>query len=227
MKKNEVINLISNNYKIDLLIDELKEKPSIYNKILNSLLFLGNFDKDIPCYLYKEVDNKYESFTKAWCEDNNSDVFIICLNSKNRSDLNMITKIGSEEINYDISLTKKYELNEDNVDLTRFDNQYNCKFGRLITDNINYFNLFLSDNVCYQFIIKGNENIIKVNTLLEELNKMDNIPTIKVFSELFSKLLNDIKYDELIMKSYKDFEVKMNVSLEGNKKENALKRTKK
>ena len=226
---NNNINLISNNYKIDILIDELKQKPSLYNKLVNSLLFLGDFNKDIVCNLYKEVDNKYESFTKLWCEDNNGNVFVFYITSKQRTDLNIITKLAEEETNYDISLIKKAKLNEDNVDLIKFDQVCNFKFGRLITDNKTYFNIFLKDNICYRVSLIGNEDVIHTNIIIDKLNNLKDVPSFKTATTIFALVFDycNIEYEEAILKYYKEYECKLTINLEGTKgkKNNVVKKT--
>lgn len=87
------------------------------------------------------------------------------------------------------------------------DSIFNFKFGRLITNDINFFNLFLSDNVCHQLQLDGNLLGVDVKTLLNQPNKLEKTPTLKEYIEIFDNLLiiNNIEYKTIFMASYKDF----------------------
>lgn len=121
LKKKKKIDFVSGDYQIEVIIDKIKMNKSLYERILNTLLLLGNFDK--------------------------------------------------------------------NINLARTEQTYNFKFGRLITNNINFYNMFLGNNVCYHINLVDSSININATNLLNELNKLENIPTFKDYIEIFNKQL--------------------------------------
>ncbi len=89
----------------------------------------------------------------------------------------------------------------------RTESVFNFKFGRLITDTTTFYNLFLSDNICHQLQLNGNETPIDIKVLLSQLNKLENMPTLKEYIEVFDNVLstNNIQYETISMASYKNF----------------------
>lgn len=106
-----------------------------------------------------------------------------------------------------MTLSKKFDITNSNVELMRTESVFNFKFGRLITDITTFYNLFLSDNICHQLQLNGNETPINIKVLLSQLNKLENMPTLKEYIEIFDNILttNNIQYETISMASYKDF----------------------
>lgn len=100
-----------------------------------------------------------------------------------------ITKETNEEtLEYDLTLAKKFTLNSNNINFTRSNQIYGFKFGRLITDSNNFYSLFLRDDIGYQ--IQGNLNTNIVKELLSELNKLENLPKLTDYINIFERILS-------------------------------------
>ena len=206
--KKKQFELISNDLNIIDLIESLKINNSLYKKIINTLLSLGTFDKSINCNIYEIKHDEEQSYIKLWCEDVNGNIYIFCPKSNIKQELNIIQKISDDsEKKYDVTLSKKFDIEPSNVELLQTESVFNFKFGRLITDITTFYNLFLSDNICHQLQLNGNTTPIDIKDLLSQLNKLDKIPTLKDYIEIFDNILitNNIQYDAINMASYKDF----------------------
>ena len=59
--------------------------------------------------------------------------------SMNNNLLKIIKETNEQEYEYDLSLSKKFSLNEDNIDFTRHGNINDVKFGRLITNEKDFY----------------------------------------------------------------------------------------
>ena len=80
------------------------------------------------------------------------------------------------------------------------------KQGRLITDSNNFYSLFLRDDIGYQ--IQGDLNTNIVKELLNELNKLENLPKLTDYLNIFERILSvkDIHFSMLSISAFKDFE---------------------
>lgn len=206
--KKKKIDLVSCDYQIEVIIDKLKMNKSLYERILKTLLLLGNFDRNINCQLYETHDEDNCNYIKLWCEDIEGNIFVFCPISSIKHSLYFIDKYeNKDEKHYDISLLKKFDITEQNIKMARTEQTYNFKFGRLITDATTFYNLFLSDNICHKLQLNGNEIPIDIKILLSCLNKLESIPTLKEYIEIFDYILltNNIQYESISMASYKDF----------------------
>lgn len=93
----------------------------LYERILNTLLLLGNFDKNINCQLYETHDEDDYSYIKLWCEDIDGNIFVFYPISSIKHSLYFIDKYENEdEKHYDISLLKKFDITEQNINLATF-----------------------------------------------------------------------------------------------------------
>ena len=100
---------------------------------------------------------------------------------------------------------KKFILDSDNINFTRTKQIYCFKFGRLITDSNNFYSLFLRDDIGYQ--IQGDLNANVVRELLSELNKLENLPKLTDYLNIFERILTakDIQFSILSISAFKDF----------------------
>ncbi len=206
--KKKQFELVSNDSNVISLIENLKANQSLYKKIINTLLSLGIFDKSINCNFYEINKDEEQGYIKLWCEDIDGNIYIFCPKSNIKQDLNIVQKISNDsEKKYDVTLFKKFDITNSNVELMRTESAFNFKFGRLITDTTTFYNLFLSDNICHQLQLNGNETPIDIKVLLSQLNKLENMPTLKEYIEVFDNVLstNNIQYETISMASYKNF----------------------
>lgn len=207
-KKNNIIFYSNFEITTKLLENFNKDYPKIYLKLQQALKLLGNFNKRINVDIYEINDNPDKCYIKLWCEDLDGNIFIFCSKSNTKKDINILNKISNDNCElYDLALTKKFEITNSNIDLIQTKHTFNFKFGRLITDNINFYNLFLSNNVCYQIKLNNNNKIINIKNLLNKLNNLEDIPNLKTYLDIFDYILQEenIQYDKIIITAYKDF----------------------
>lgn len=209
MKNNKTYKFFSNDEKITSLLEKFyKENAKIYKKIIDSISLLSNFDKKIDVDIYDVKDTENENYIRLWCSDKNDNIFIFYVFSNNKKDLyKMIQLTNANEIIYDISLSKKFVLNKENINFIKSGNTYSFKYGRLITDEKTFYSIYLGDNIGYQIIIDfENEDYILSENILNYLNDMKNRPTFNDFIKLFENLIsNNIKIGNIKVSAYKDF----------------------
>lgn len=222
--KNE---FISNDIEINNILNNYKTNEKIYKKVFNTLNILGTFENNIEVNIYDIKKDEKEEYIKLWCNDINDNIFIFYVTSNNKNDLNKIYKLNNkEEIIYDLTLSKKFELSKENIDFIRTGSIYNFKFGRLITDEKTFYSIFLGNNIGYQIIIDyDNDNATLSEDIINCLNKFDKIPSLLDFTKIFEKLINNnnIKLNNINLSVYKEF--KRIGSLESkNKKSKVLRK---
>ena len=206
-KKKKTFGLFSNNEEINGILNSIKSNSKVYLKLITGLQLLGNFEGKAEIDFYDKTDNEEEKKVRLWCTDSNDDIFVFYGYSSDRTDLLKITKETNEEtLEYDLALAKKFILDSDNINFTRTKQIYGFKFGRLITDSNNFYSLFLSDDIGYQ--IQGDLNVNMVKELLSELNKLENIPKLADYLNIFERILivKDIHFSMLSISAFKDFE---------------------
>ena len=206
-KKKKTFGLFSNNEEVNSILNSIKSNSKVYLKLITGLQLLGNFEGKTEIDFYDKIDNDEEKKVRLWCTDSNDDIFVFYGYSSDRTDLLKITKETNEEtLEYDLALAKKFILDSDNINFTRTKQIYGFKFGRLITDSNNFYSLFLSDDIGYQ--IQGDLNVNMVKELLSELNKLENIPKLADYLNIFERILivKDIHFSMLSISAFKDFE---------------------
>lgn len=207
-KKNFVI--FSNDELLLQRIEKFKtEDQKLYQRILEALQLLGNFPIKIEVELYESKDTEEEKYSRLWCNDLDGNILIFYLESMFKKDKTIIEKLTNESHRiYDLSLAKKFKLTSENIDLIQTSKVFNFKFGRLITDEKSFYNLFLGDNVCYQIKIGGNQEFIEAQDLLPLLNKLETIPNFKNYNDIFAQVICDksINYNTMLLGAYKNFE---------------------
>lgn len=199
--KNKIYEFYSNDIEISSL---LKNEEKLYKRIINTLNILGSFNSKIEVNVYELKDD----CLKVWCTDLEDNIFIFNLKAKDKNELYMITHITNNfEKTYDISLAKKFELNKDNVNYIRSAKTYNCKFGRLITDEKTFYSVYLGNNIGFQLCINYSPKRFIAEDILSYLNSMDNKPSFLEFIKMFEELIeiNDIKFEYIEVSAYKDF----------------------
>lgn len=207
-KKNFVI--ISNDELLLQRIEKFKTKnQKLYQRILEALQLLGNFPPKIEVELYDSKDTDEEKYSRVWCSDLDGNILIFYLESSIKKSETIIEKLTNEcHRIYDLSLAKKFKLRSENIDLIQTSKVLSFKFGRLITDEKCFYNLFLGNNVCYQIKIGGNQEFLEAEELLPLLNKLETTPTFKNYIDIFEKVICDksIDYNTMFLGAYKNFE---------------------
>ena len=123
---------------------------------------------------------------------------------------------------YDLSLAKRFKLTSDNVRLTQTGIKYDLKFGRLITDNKSFYNLFLGNNTCYQLSIEFVEQPVSIEKLLYKLNQLEKSPKFIDYTNIFDSLITEdnLKFTMINLFAFQNFEMAGNVTIDDNYKSN-------
>lgn len=171
------LDFFSNDVKIQKVLESFNKNNRISSKILRLLSIIGEFDKKIEVFIYEIIDDDMEKTIKLFCTDNNDDIFIINGMTNNNSNIGLVEHIGNlEEESFNVVLSKKFEINEDNVCLLKTQKVFDFKYGRLITDNKSFYTIFIGDDICYQLLT--NELNISNELLLKELNNIKEKPSL-------------------------------------------------
>ena len=222
-KRKKIFELYTKNETIVNVLEEFKNNQKSYLRMLGLLQLLGNSDGKTEVDFYEENNKDDKKNIKIWFSDLEGNIFILTTYSTSRAELTIVEKLTNDNhFKCDLALAKKFNLTSDNVELTQTEFVSTFKFGRLITDNKSFYNLFLSDNVCYQIQINSNSNDDNIDSkeLLIELNKLENIPKFMEYIEIFDSLLqkSNINYSLISLRAYKNFEKIGSLSINGDKK---------
>ena len=150
--------------------------------------------------------------------------------STNRNNLlKIIKETNEQEYEYNLSLSKKFSLNEDNIDFTRHGNINDVKFGRLITNEKDFYSIFIGNDLGYQ--IQGDFDISLTPSLITRINKLQSIPTLFDYMQIFEEVLleNNCKFSKMQIFAFKEFvrTCKLNINNEIIKNsDNVLKKIK-
>ena len=230
-KENQT-EIVSSNYKVNLIINELKEDKKNYLKLIKSLEKIGVFTNNIEVSIYEDTVDDIGRKVKLMCSDLNNDLFVFYGMSYDRTDSLKITKVTNEkETNYDFSLEKKGNISLSSIKYVESGKVLSHKFGRLVTNDIDFFTILLGGGVGYQ--IRCNFNMVISTDLLCGLNKMDHSPNLNDILMLFNEILTryNIQTDRIDIYAFKDFNTINTLSFDckSNKETNVstLKRTKK
>ena len=140
MAKKKNFDLKTKNEEIKQILSSMKSNSKAYSKLKTALELLGSFEDKVDVELYDVVENKNESSIRLWCSVNLGNLFIFYALSTNRNNLlKIIKETNEQEYEYNLSLSKKISLNEDNIDFTRYGNINDVKFGRLITNGKDFY----------------------------------------------------------------------------------------
>lgn len=196
-EKKKIFELYSDNNKVNNLIEKMKSNSKAYSKLKTALELLGSFEGKVDVELYDVVENKNESSIRLWCSDNLGNLFIFYALSTNRNNLlKIIKETNEQEYEYDLSLSKKFSLNEDNIDFTRHGNINDVKFGRLITNEKDFYSIFIGNDLGYQ--IQGDFDVSLTPSLITRINKLQSIPTLFDYMQIFEEVLleNNCKFQK-------------------------------
>ena len=205
-EKKKIFELYSDNNKVNNLIEKMKSNSKAYSKLKTALELLGSFEGKVDVELYDVVENKNESSIRLWCSDNLGNLFIFYALSTNRNNLlKIIKETNEQEYEYDLSLSKKFSLNEDNIDFTRHGNINDVKFGRLITNEKDFYSIFIGNDLGYQ--IQGDFDISLTPSLITRINKLQSIPTLFDYMQIFEEVLleNNCKLSKMQIFAFKEF----------------------
>ena len=172
---NKLFIMFSKNENVHNILYNMQLNQKLYLRLVESLQVLGRFDDKVEVDFYDRVESKKGTKIRLWCTDSEGNLFIFYGISCDRKDwLKIIKETNEEELEYDISLAKKYSLNLENINFTRTKQIYDFKFGRLVTDEKTFYSLFLGSDIIYQILGNFNGNVIK--DLLNQLNELKNEP---------------------------------------------------
>lgn len=208
MEKNNLrCDFISTDEETQMILEKSKNDYKTYNRISEFLQIKGNFDKNILVTIY-DGKNDENNNIRLWCIDQNENIFIICPISNNKEEKNIIVEVSDvDETIYDISLLKKAKITKDNIELAKCSYKYNFSFGRLITDDKTYYNLFLGDNICYQVKCNVESDFSIYKILLSKLNSLKSKPKllnyINIITEVCTENNLDIHMDQVTV--YENF----------------------
>lgn len=205
-EKKKIFELYSDNNKVNNLIEKMKSNSKAYSKLKTALELLGSFEGKVDVELYDVVENKNESSIRLCCSDNLGNLFIFYALSTNRNNLlKIIKETNEQEYEYDLSLSKKFSLNEDNIDFTRHGNINDVKFGRLITNEKDFYSIFIGNDLGYQ--IQGDFDVSLTPSLITRINKLQSIPTLFDYMQIFEEVLleNNCKFSKMQIFAFKEF----------------------
>lgn len=230
MKKKKIFELYTNNNKIKNVLDIFKSNQKSYLRTLEFLQLIGNFDDKTEIELYEISDTNENKEIKLWLSDIHDNIFILTPISTIKPNVNKIEKLTNDsQLIYDLSLAKKFKLTSDNITLLQSGIKYDFKYGRLITDNKNFYNLFLSNNTCYHLNVEFEEQCVSIEKLLSKLNKLESGPKFTDYIQIFDSILTEdmLKFTTINLSAFQNFEMIGNVTIDGNYKINkTLKKTK-
>ena len=82
--------------------------------------------------MYESKETEDENYSKLWCNDLEGNILIFYLESILKKDKTKIEKLTNDSHRiYDLSLTKKFKLTSENIDIIQTSKIFNFKFGRL------------------------------------------------------------------------------------------------
>lgn len=227
-KRKKTFVLYSNDEEIKEILSSMELNSKVYPKLITALQLLGTFDGKVDVELYDVVDNENESSIRLWCSDTLGNLFIFYAMSTNRGNLLKIVKETNEkEYEYDISLAKKFPLNEENIDFTRYGTITDVKFGRFITNEKDFYSIFMGNDLGYQ--IQGDFNVSLTTSIITRINKQPSTPTLSDYIKIFEEVLleNNCKFSKMQVFTFKEFVRTCNLNV-GNEvlKNNVLKKIK-
>ena len=215
--KNKNFNLSSKDKSLSKILEQYKLNQKVYFKLLDAFQILGNFNNEINVEIYEIIKEENNKSIKLYCTDNDDLIFVFCPVSTKKEDTYKFELTTDEGIfEYDLSFSKKYKLSKENIDLIRTKNIYDFKFGRLITNNKNFYNIFLGDDICYEIQINFKNDVIFAEDLLFELNKYPKKPNFLEYIKIFENLLKvkNIDFINVNLSSFKNFEKIGSINLE-------------
>lgn len=197
MKK---LKLYSNAKLISDKLIELENNQKTYNRLLEGLMLLGEFEEKTEIESYEQDEDKM----LVYCSDANGDILMFYPYSNDKKDYLKIKKVTNEgEKQYDLALAKKFELTPENIELTQTQKEYAFKFGRLITDEKTFYTIFLGSDVAYKIEIEEPSKTIKGQDILDALNSLETAPSLMDFIETINK--QKINFKSVKTDAYKEF----------------------
>lgn len=197
MKK---LKLYSNTKLISDKLIELENNQKTYNRLLEGLMLLGEFEEKTEIESYEQDEDKM----LVYCSDANGDILMFYPYSNDKKDYLKIKKVTNEgEKQYDLALAKKFELTPENIELTQTQKEYAFKLGRLITDEKTFYTIFLGSDVAYKIEIEEPSKTIKGQDILDALNSLETAPSLMDFIETINK--QKINFKSVKTDAYKEF----------------------
>lgn len=220
MKPKKILNLYSEKPEVIDILENFKKNNKLFYRIIEALQLMGNFPKQVEIDVYEKEISEEKEYIKIYCYDSEGNIFIFCPLSTNKQDTTKIEKItNGSTCTYDLMLLKNFPLTKDNIEYSKTAKIYDFKFGRLITDEKSFYSLFMMNNLGYQIEIEFADKAISAKELINELNKLDKIPDMMEFAEIFYQLIleKQLLFYDVSLSMFKDFERKEHIKIEGNK----------
>ena len=221
MEKKKKFELYTNDETIINVLNDFKNNQKIYLRILEFLQLVGNFEGKTKVELYETYDTDDKKEIKIWLSDLDGNIFIQTPFTTSKADISKIEKLTNDNhLIYDLSLAKRFKLTSDNVRLTQTGIKYDFKFGRLITDNKSFYNLFLRNNTCYQLSIEFLEQPVSIEKLLYKLNQLEKSLKFIDYTNIFDSLINEynLKFTMINLSAFQNFEMVGNITIDSNYK---------
>lgn len=220
MKKSNKPNkfdLTASNEEASAVLSSMKTNLKIYNRLIEGLKLLGSFDGKTEVEIYDTLTVGDDKKIRLCCFDDDSRLFIFYGESFDRNDLLKLSREDDKgTIKYDLSLTKKYELNSENIDFTRTGNIYGLKFGRLITNWTDFYSLFLRDDIGYQILGDFSSSFDK--NIINLINSFDQTPKLADCILVFESMIKDeqISFSKMNVKAFKNLELLGSFTIDGD-----------
>jgi len=215
------IEIITSDREAQEAIRLLQSNTKEYAKVTNALGLIGNFNRIANAHIYE--DNRRIGKLDLVLEDKEKNLFVITAKSPNREDLTIIKKYTDKgETIYDLSLLKKCDINDGNINLCKTCYEYGTKHGRIMTDKKTFLTFFLGGKNAYQLLCDF-ENQIPIDVLLMDINMYENKPSFKEFVESLGNVLPPYEIDNIKeIDAYTEFvkvgSIKPNEEVKGNAK---------
>lgn len=176
MKTNNKLLCYTNNENIKKYLNEFKTNEKNYNLINDALSALGNFNGPVEIELYDFISTEDETTIRVMCSDLLENMFVFNIYSTEKRQLKLLVLLHDNIVTkYDLSIIKNNNITNDNIDLCKSDIELNTKYGRIFTDKKSYYNILTIQDI----IINVNGYFENTeNELINQINKLDNKPTL-------------------------------------------------
>lgn len=218
-KRINQLEIYTNNERIINVLNEFKKNQKLYTRVLEALQLIGNFEEKSEVDLYEITDTDEKKKIKIWLTDIDGNIFILTPLTTSKLETSKIEKItNNDSVEYDLLLAKKFKLTSDNISLIKTGTKYDFKYGRLITDNESFYNIFLPDDKSYHISINFIDKSVSIKELLSKLNQLKSIPSFHDCTKIFENQIaeENLKYTTIEMAVFHNFETIGKISIDGN-----------
>lgn len=213
-KTNQFV-LVAKDEETDVILSSIKNNQKLYNRLIDGLKLLGNFLGPTVVEIFDTLTTKNNKKIRLYCFDVDNNLFVFYGESSDKKDMLKLSKENNfERIDYDLSIAKRFELSSENIGFTRIGNIYGLKFGRLITDWKNFYNIYLRDDIGYQ--IQGDFSSPIGKEIINRINKLDKTPKLADCISIFESIINEnqIEFSKINIQVFKKFELIGNFTID-------------